>query len=149
MVRLIAVAGLLITFGVARADPPATIIGQVNHDRKPVSGARIDINMVSPHPAGQGFAHRVTVTNEAGRFVLVGVLPAELYTVQITFADGNKVWGFLSDVRSGEVRHIASNRQPPLCGTTIWTEPEVSADLPQNTFIWPLRTRRNRITLCE
>ena len=148
MARPLAVATLLFGLCKLHAEPPASLAGQVSRDGKVVSQARIEVTMVSPKSTDSAFGHRLSVTDGAGRFLVLGLRPAKSYAVRITFPDGFSAWGYVDDVRNGEVRYITSTRQA-WCGTTYWQESELPLRETFPVFRWPARQHRNRVAFCE
>ena len=143
-VRLIGL--LLLTAFPGYGDVPGTVAGRVILDGQPASGARIEMTPVGPWSGRVPRPRCVTATSDTGRFVCLGLLPAETYDVRITFANGFISIGMLNDVRGADVRHVLTTVRTALCGANHWREEPARA--PSPLFEWPLRDRRNHVLLC-
>jgi hypothetical protein len=138
---------LLLTNFQVIADTPATVIGRITRGGEPARRARVELIVFDPKMVRAGVARHAATTNDAGRFTVLGLAPAETYEIRITFADGLHSDGQVNDVRVGDVRHIVTALRTHMCGTNIWLEEPDRR--PQQVFEWPLRDRRNGITVCE
>ena len=136
---------LLLTSFPAYGDVPGTVAGRVILDGQPASEARVEMTAVGPWSGRVPRPRCVASTNATGRFVCLGLLPAQTYDVRITFANGFISIGMLNDVRGAEVRHVVTTVRTARCGTNLWREEPARSPLP---FEWPLRDRRNHVLLC-
>jgi hypothetical protein len=129
------------------ADTPATVIGRVVRDGKAARGARVELTATIPKMKRAGVAVHTSTTDDAGRFIVLGLPPAATHAISTRFVDGFYSMGALNDLRSGDVRHVMTTIQTRICGTNFWREEPDRR--PQQVFEWPLRDRRNQVWLCE
>lgn len=137
----------LVVSGAALAERPATLVGQVSLGGRLIANARIEVTMVRPG-VRQAAAQWVASTNGNGRFVVTGLSPADRYAVRVILSGVVSAFGFVDDVRAGDVRHIYSDLKNS-CGTTYWQESQLAPGETSRVFVWPARGRPNGVVLCE
>jgi len=94
----------LVVSGAALAQRPATFVRQISRDGRLISNARIEVTIVSPRLGRATTPRRPVLTNDNGRFVVTGLPPADRYAVRIIFPGGFSAFGYVDDVRAGDVR---------------------------------------------
>ncbi len=138
---------LLVAFEMV-ADTPATVVGRVTRDGKPGRHARVEVTAVAPKMTRAGVALRVAMTDDSGRFALLGLPPAEIYAIRVMFTDGFYSTGPVSDVRAGDVQHVWTTIHTSMCHSNIWHEEPGRRT--QQVFEWPLRVRGPAVlSICE
>ncbi len=146
--KLLMAGALLVATSAIEGDAPATVIGHVTLNWKPPGRPlTVEFTAVEPKIVRDGIAMRVTATDDKGRFMMLGLSPAETYVVKVTFPGLVYSRGPLNDVRAGDVRYVSTNVSTAICGTNHWREERDRS--PQPVFEWPLRDRRNQIWICE
>lgn len=141
------IALLCLTSFPASGDVPGALAGRVILDGQPASRARIEMTPVAWWSGRARRPQCVTTTNDTGRFVCLGLQPAQSYEVRITFAGGFISSGSVDNVRGAEVRHLVATTATAMCGMTVWQEDPARA--PPPFFEWPLRDLRNHIGICQ
>jgi hypothetical protein len=130
------------------ADTPATVVGRITRDGEPGRHARVEVTSFAPKMTRAGVALRVAMSDDSGRFTLLGLPPAEIYAIRVTFADGFYSTGPVSDVRAGDVQHVVTTIHTSMCHSNIWHEEP--GRRPQQVFEWPLRERGPAVlSICE
>lgn len=138
---------ILLTAFEATADAPATLVGRVTRDGKPGKRARIEVMSVPLKMTREDVALRIGMTDDAGHFTVLGLSPAAVYAIRVTFADGYHSTGPVWDIRAGDVRHVGTTIHTSFCPQNIWLD---EPGQPQQVFEWPLRVQGVRyLWICE